>query len=791
MSKDDRTPRARGIRRRAALKAQRRTRRLTLRSATLAATAAAATVVAPSAAPGDTFPTPAPSHGVQLLKDITRGRIGSYPRYLTDVRGTLFFTASDGRHGWELWRSDGTSPGTVMVKDIWRGKQQSWPQQLTAVGDELFFTAYDGIHGREVWKSDGTRSGTVMVRNIHPSVVDNHYPEDLTNVDGTLFFTAEDGVHGRALWKSNGSRHGTKLVKDLDPRGPYEEEDRNFGYFSAVGRSLLFSADDGTHGFELWRSDGTRDGTVLVEDIAPGEESSAPRRMTAIGDTLFFSATNDFGRELWTSDGTVSGTARITDIGPPDYGDEYGPYPLGRLGDRLVFYQKGHEAGWGVWISDGTTAGTRNLAHVGEASGPGGLLRRGRDRELYFYTRYDGLWKTNGTAAGTVEVTDLPNNDDFCYPSWLCWDVGYMVSTGDDLYFSLHDLALGTELWTSDGTARGTGPVEDFVRGHYGTYAQYLTESDGTVFFVGQDPRHGPEVYRVGGPPPGVPKCDGLKPTIVGFGQITGTPGDDVIVGSAGPDQIDGRGGRDVICGGGDGDTIDGGAGADVIRGGPGPDTADYGTRTTSVRVTLDPRSGADDGSPGERDDIRGVESVVGGSRDDVLIGSPGANTLTGGGGDDTIDGRDGDDLEYGGDGDDVFVTGAAADGADLLEGQAGADIADYSARTAALQLDMTTSDVGDDGAPGEGDNLRPTTEGVRGGAGGDTIAGTMLDNLIWGGPGDDDIVGRRGDDMVDGGVGDDSLDTLDHVGGNDTASGGPGTDTAVFDAGDVITEVP
>ncbi|NIP52547.1 MAG: hypothetical protein GWN61_15505, partial [candidate division Zixibacteria bacterium] len=49
----------------------------------------------------------------------------SYPSSLINVNGTLFFAASDGIHGYELWKSDGTAAGTVMVKDINPGNQMA------------------------------------------------------------------------------------------------------------------------------------------------------------------------------------------------------------------------------------------------------------------------------------------------------------------------------------------------------------------------------------------------------------------------------------------------------------------------------------------------------------------------------------------------------------------------------------------------------------------------------------------------------------------------------------------
>ena len=103
-----------------------------------------------------------------MVDDINPNGASSNPAYLTNVGGELFFRATDGTHGDELWKSDGTSSGTMLVDDINPGPDSSYPTYLMNVNGELYFRASDGTHGFELWKSDGTSSGTVLVEDINP-----------------------------------------------------------------------------------------------------------------------------------------------------------------------------------------------------------------------------------------------------------------------------------------------------------------------------------------------------------------------------------------------------------------------------------------------------------------------------------------------------------------------------------------------------------------------------------------------------------------------------------------------
>ena len=135
------------------------------------------------------------------------------------------------------------------------------------------------------------------------------------DTDGTLFFAAFDPKHGEELWKSDGTEAGTVLVKDINP-GPASSSP---GGFANIGGTVFFSALDPLVGDELWKTDGTPEGTVLVADISPGPGSSCssagsscPGRLINVNGTLFFFAKEPaHGDELWKSDGTAAGTVLV------------------------------------------------------------------------------------------------------------------------------------------------------------------------------------------------------------------------------------------------------------------------------------------------------------------------------------------------------------------------------------------------------------------------------------------------------------------------------------------------
>jgi ELWxxDGT repeat protein len=389
----------------------------------------------------------------------------SYPTSLTNVNGTLFFAATDAAHGAELWKSDGTAAGTALVKDIWPASVgtgypygNSYPSNLTNVNGTLFFTANDGTHGTELWKSDGTDAGTVMVKDINAGASSS--PRGLTVVNATLYFAANDGAHGYELWKSDGTAAGTVLVRDINPGTAGANP--GSAYFDSllnVNGTLYFAADDGTHGAELWRSDGTAAGTTIVADARPGPAGSSPAHLTTVNGTLFFTANDGTAVGLWKSDGTAAGTTLLRDIytGSTNYNYRVAVAYLTTVNGTLFFSANDVTHGKELWRSDGTPGGT-------------GLVR-----------------DTNSGSAGS--------------------NAGSLTNVGGTLYFRADDGVHGLELWQSDGTAAGTAMVADINPGARASNPFGLTNLNGTLYFSATDGLHGQQLWSL---PPATP------PTVAG-----------------------------------------------------------------------------------------------------------------------------------------------------------------------------------------------------------------------------------------------------------------------------------
>jgi ELWxxDGT repeat protein len=373
-----------------------------------------------------------------IVKDINVGVLGSNPSGFVQFNGKVYFAADDGASGIELWASDGTANGTYRVADLAPGVASSSPSWMTVVGNRLLFSTQ--VNGASVLNA---MDANEVISNwvINPNGTGNL--QSFYSYNNRLFFSASDGQFGLEpwTWAAGETPH---MVADIRP-GP---QGSLAGYYTGVGNTVVFGADDGVAGYEPWAMNATNpNGVWPLADINVGAGAGMLGVQPVVFNGAAYFVGNDpanTGREVWKTDGTVAGTVLLKDIEPGVGSSD--PYGFTVFNGWLYFAATDAAAGREVWRTDGTAAGTTLAADLIAGAGdsnPSGFTVF--NNQLYFQanTAANGVELYRLTALGTWTTTDIAVGPNSSKPS------NFYVS-GNQLFFTATNNQGITHVWVSD-----------------------------------------------------------------------------------------------------------------------------------------------------------------------------------------------------------------------------------------------------------------------------------------------------------------------------------------------------
>ncbi len=436
---------------------------------------------------------------------------GGFNKDLVSHNGELFFARAfpESFVHFSLARRDNVQPISVGISRTGNGNGDASPSAVVGLGDYIYFSATDGISGRELWRFNTVTSVANLVKDIVPGERGAGI-NVITSFRNEVYFSVVIGRSDYQLWKTDGTEAGTQFLTSVQTLSQRKS-------FVPVGNTMYFAGYRSTDGWELWKTDGTTEGTIQVKDIYPGRtyeygtgyypNSANPSSLVNLNGKLFFYANNGTdGGGLWTSDGTTSGTVMFADLNQDPYSYEaVGSYPSGMKNlNGVMYFFASNQSGRGVWKSDGSVVGTARIKGLEDGLGIGPSLQFVRiGKELLFVgsDSTDGieLWKTDGSKAGTTLVRDIRAGG-------LDSEIRNLTAGIGKIYFTADDGVHGRELWESDGTPSGTKLVRDIRSGldlatgkPWSSEPEELTHINGVLYFTADNGVRGREVWRTNG----------------------------------------------------------------------------------------------------------------------------------------------------------------------------------------------------------------------------------------------------------------------------------------------------
>ncbi len=528
-----------------------------------------------------------PESEPRLLKDINPGIQSSEPKNFIVFKDRVLFTAKTEDNGYELWTTDGSEKNTFLLEDLFPGSTSSNPvllkinttsqfilftAKLPDIGTELCalvnfetkikcFDLNLGINSSSpgnitefkdsmIFNANTTSLNTVLFYNPTLSKTQSLFngsvkgkvigglqgnklflnnkevflyslaqadkttlyltestetpgleitsiaenPDNFIQLDEFAFlFTAKDKEHGIELWRSNGTVEGTYILKDINP-GLLSSTPSNFTLLNGI---IYFSANTEESGEELWRTDGTMQGTSLLKDIYPGEQASSPANLTLFNNKLYFTAyTKEYGRELFHTDGTKASTTLYKDL--REGLDSSNPKDFHTYLNKLVFFAEGNKPSIYFLDSNNSLHSLPILGYGDIGTDISSMIKL--SNKLSFLSISDPSVGAEPYIYDNVSnkitlLKDINPGEKSSYP----FVIGMI---GNKIFFRADNFEHGSELWVTDGTNENTQLLKDINPGMIGSNLLPFGNSklhNGFLYFLAYNVKHGNEIWRTDG----------------------------------------------------------------------------------------------------------------------------------------------------------------------------------------------------------------------------------------------------------------------------------------------------
>lgn len=370
----------------------------------------------------------------------------------------------------QLWVTDGTTAGTSKLKDL---NFEFSVETSAAVGNNIFF-----YHHNELWAYNIITGSLELLKTFQYSSGD----VKMYTMNNTVFLAANDGVHGKEIWKSDGTVAGTSLLKDIVPNTPGSID----GDFKALifKNKLYFVANlgTGTAGYELYSTDGTEAGTVSIKSVG------YPKLEGAAADNYFvftgFDAAN--GYEPWISDGTAAGTHLLKNL-MPGATSSMAMKKFVKYNNKIFFESgaNGINLAYGnyIWETDGTEAGTV-LFNTHDGALIYGNSSDNNHLILTMANYGNRYWVLNGNSSQSFEITGLgmSNNNIF-------------LDLNSKIYLNGNTQKYGTELFSLDPATHEVSLASDINRlDSSSPHAFHALNND--LIFIATDRQYNSQIYK-------------------------------------------------------------------------------------------------------------------------------------------------------------------------------------------------------------------------------------------------------------------------------------------------------